>query len=237
MMGEGFWNRKHRPSKTTPNILETCAKENLLIFLFCAIQSIFIANLMNFLENPSPWTLWFFSFFLYTFFLPQVSFLVWIVLPEVKMGHSSENIPQCLWVNRGLLICKTCSYVWMAQGIIRKTAGSSPAPYSIWKEVKFSLFKQNAFPKPTFIEEYFRTDSTGKGSFRSQSLPAHPITAQPCRLNALFTGGKSERPRPLLPLCPGEITLSGGHMRLIFTPRSPGLPAVTLLHSIYTTEY
>lgn len=33
MMGESFQNRKHRPSKATPNILETSAKENVGIFI------------------------------------------------------------------------------------------------------------------------------------------------------------------------------------------------------------
>lgn len=122
------------------------------MFLFQVIPSLFIkAHLMNFLGNSFTWKLWifliFFIIFLYIFFfLLQISFLTQIVLPEVKMGHFCENIPQGLQENSGLLMCKTCSHFSMAHSIIRKTLGSSPGPYSIWKEVKFSLFEQNACP-------------------------------------------------------------------------------------------
>lgn len=146
-----------------------CKRKSVDIFVL-SYSVHFYSLAHEFFRKPFPLNIIiFFSFFLYTFFLLQISFLVWIVLPEVKIGHSSENIPRRLQVNRGLLMCKTCSRFWMAQGIIRKTAGSSPAPRTIWKGVKFSLFRQNAFPKPTFIDKYFRRDSTGKSSFRSQS--------------------------------------------------------------------
>ena len=87
---------------------------------------------MNFLGNSFTWKLRiflkYFIIFLYTFFffLLQISFLTQIVLPEVKMGHFGENIPQGLQENPSLLMCKTCSHFSMAHSIIRKPLGSSP---------------------------------------------------------------------------------------------------------------
>lgn len=156
-------------------------------------SSFLIVQLMNFFRKPFPLNIMIFFIFIYTFSCFRFLFKILIVLPEVKIVHSCENISQGLQDNLGLLTCKTCSYFPMAHGIIRKTPGSSPGPYNIWKKVKCSLFKQNAFPKSTFMDKHFRRDHTRRGSSSSQSLPAHLIMAQPCRLNALFLVGKSER--------------------------------------------
>ena len=82
-------------------------------------RKLFHLKVMNFFEIL-------YHFSLYFFFLLQISFLTQIVLPEVKMGHFGENIPQGLQENPSLLMCKTCSHFSMAHSIIRKTLGSSP---------------------------------------------------------------------------------------------------------------
>lgn len=138
----------------------------------------------------------FFLFSLIHFFLLQISSLILIVLPAVKVRHSSENIPQGLQENLGLLMFKPCSCFPMAHGVIRKTPGSSPGPYGIWKEGKLPLFKQTASLKSTLIEKHFRRDSMGEASSSSQSLLARLTVAQPGRRNALFPVDESERCRP-----------------------------------------
>lgn len=85
-------------------------------------RKLFHLKVTNFFEILYHFSLYFFFFF----FLLQISFLTQIVLPEVKMGHFGENIPQGLQENPSLLMCKTCSHFSMAQGIIRKPLGSSP---------------------------------------------------------------------------------------------------------------
>ena len=44
----------------------------------------------------------------------------------------------------------------------RKTLGYSPEPYSIWKEVKFSLFKQNACPSLLLLTSISGETAWGK---------------------------------------------------------------------------
>ena len=107
-------------------------KKKLVMFLFQVIpvslfspsheffRKLFHLKVMNFFEILYHFSLYFF------FFLLQISFLTQIVLPEVKMGHFGENIPQGLQENPSLLMCKTCSHFSVAHSIIRKTLGSSP---------------------------------------------------------------------------------------------------------------
>lgn len=66
----------------------------------------------------------------------------------------------------------------------------------------------------------------GKVCSGSWSLPVHLLIAE---------RGRRHAHRP--PCGLGEITVRGGPMRLTLTSGSPGVPAVTLLCSIYMTEY
>ena len=94
-MGEGFQNRKHRSSKAIPNILETSAKEKLLIFFVLSYsKSAYSSPSREFFRKSFHLKVTeFFFVFIYTFFLPQISILIRTALPEVKMGHRREHSP------------------------------------------------------------------------------------------------------------------------------------------------
>lgn len=74
-MGEGFQNRKHRSSKAIPNILETSAKEKLLIFFVLSYsKSAYSGPSREFFRKSFHLKVTEFFFCLYLYFLPASDF-------------------------------------------------------------------------------------------------------------------------------------------------------------------